>query len=59
LFFNFVKENKRHFCLYKTATQGVSLWRFHVYMCYSPNWFTSSIFLVSTLVSFLQWLQKV
>jgi hypothetical protein len=32
------------------ATQGVSLWHFHVYMYYSLIWFIPSIFLLSTLV---------
>jgi hypothetical protein len=53
LFYNFVKERKWHFCLFKIATQGVSLGHFHVYMYYSPIWFISSIFLLSTLVPFL------
>jgi hypothetical protein len=30
--------------------QRVSLWYFHVYMYYNPNWFIPSIFLLSTLV---------
>jgi hypothetical protein len=52
------KKNKRkkwHFCLFKIkiATQGVSLWQFHVYMYYNPSWFISCIFLHSTLVPFL------
>jgi hypothetical protein len=25
--------------LFKIATQEVSLWHFHVYMYYNPNWF--------------------
>jgi hypothetical protein len=45
VFSNFVKEKKWHFCLFKIATQGVSLWYFHVYMYYSPIWVISSIFL--------------
>jgi hypothetical protein len=32
LFSDFVREKKWHFCLFKIATQGVSLWHFHVYM---------------------------
>jgi hypothetical protein len=44
--------NKRHFCLYMIAIQGVSLWHFHIYMYYSPNWFITSIFLPFTLVPF-------
>jgi hypothetical protein len=43
----------------KVVTQGVSLWYFHVYMYYNPNWFVSPIFLHSTLVPFLWWLQTV
>jgi hypothetical protein len=49
----FCKRKKWQFCLFKIATQGVSLWHFHVYMNYSLIWFTSSIFLFSTLVNFL------
>jgi hypothetical protein len=45
--------------LFKIATQGVSLWHFHVNMYYNLNWFISSIFLLSTLVPFLWWLQQV
>jgi hypothetical protein len=37
----------------KVATQEVSLWYFHVYMCYSPNLFSSSNYLHSTLMLFL------
>jgi hypothetical protein len=43
---------KWHFCLFKIATQGVSLWHFHVYMNYNPNWLNSSIVLLSILVPF-------
>jgi hypothetical protein len=32
LFSNFAKEKKWHFCLFKIATQGISLWHFHVYI---------------------------
>jgi hypothetical protein len=42
-----------HFCLFKIAIQGDSLWHFHVYMYYNMNWFISSIFLLSPLISFL------
>jgi hypothetical protein len=45
--------------LFKIVIQGVSLWYFHVYMYYNPNLFISSIFLLSTLVSFLWWFQQV
>jgi hypothetical protein len=33
-FSDFAKERKKkwHFCLFRIATQGVSLWHFHVYM---------------------------
>jgi hypothetical protein len=34
---NFVKEKKWQFCLFKIATQGVSLWHFHVHM-HIPHW---------------------
>jgi hypothetical protein len=55
LFTDFVEEKQKtqHFCLFeiKVATQGVSLWYFHVYMYHNPNWFISSI-LHSTLSSF-------
>jgi hypothetical protein len=30
--------------LFKITTQVVSLWHFHVYMYYNPNWFISSFF---------------
>jgi hypothetical protein len=33
----FCKRKKWHFWLFKIATQGVSLWHFHVYMYYKPN----------------------
>jgi hypothetical protein len=56
LFSDFVKEKKMKF-LFKKATQGVFLWHLHVYMYYNPNWFVSSIFLLSTLVPFLWWFQ--
>jgi hypothetical protein len=55
--------------LFKIATQGVSLWHFHVcecvcmcvcvYICNNLNWFSSSIVLLSTLVPFLWWFQQV
>jgi hypothetical protein len=44
------KEKTWHLCLFKKATQGVSLWDFYVYTHYSPIWFISSIFLLYTLV---------
>jgi hypothetical protein len=43
----------------KILIQGVSLWHFHVYMYYNPTWFIFSVFLLSTLVPFLQWFQQV
>jgi hypothetical protein len=49
------RKKKWHFCLFKTVTQGISLWHVHVYMYYSPVYFISFIFLLSTLVPFL-WL---
>jgi hypothetical protein len=49
---------KRPFCLYKIAIQGVSLWHFHVYMYCNLNWFTPSIFLLSTLVPLVRWFQQ-
>jgi hypothetical protein len=48
-----------YFYLFKIAIQGVSLWPFHVYMYCNPNCFICSIFLLSTLVPFLWWLQQV
>jgi hypothetical protein len=46
LFSNFVKAKKKwYFCSFKIATQGVSLWHFHVYLYYSPIRFISSLFL--------------
>jgi hypothetical protein len=43
------KKKKWHFCSFKIVTQGVSLCQFH----YSPIWFISCIFPLSTLVLFL------
>jgi hypothetical protein len=57
--FLFSVFEKRHFCLYKIAIQGVLLWHFHVYMFCNLNWFIPSIFLLFTLVNFLWWIQKV
>jgi hypothetical protein len=56
LFSDFVEERiKWHFCLFviKVAIQGISLWYFHVYVYYNPNWFISSIFFSFYLSSFL------
>jgi hypothetical protein len=55
LFSDFVKGQKLYFCLFKIATHGIFYWHFHVCMYYNPNWFISSIFLLSTLVLFLWW----
>jgi hypothetical protein len=46
----FVKE-KNFFGLFRIATQGVSLWHLCMCMYYNLNWFISSIFLLSNLVS--------
>jgi hypothetical protein len=52
LFSSFVKEKKKTFLfVYKSYTGS---WEF-----YNPNWFISSIFLLSTLVSILWWVQQV
>jgi hypothetical protein len=53
LFSVFVK-NKMALCLFKIATQEVSLWYSHVCMYYNPKWFIPSIFLLSTLVPVLR-----
>jgi hypothetical protein len=58
------KKRKRktwYFSLFeiKVTTQRVSLWYFHVYMYFNPNWFISSSFLHSALVPFLGWFQLV
>jgi hypothetical protein len=50
---------KRYFCLFKIAIQGISLLHFHVHMYYNLNWFMPSIFLFSTLVPVLLWFQQV
>jgi hypothetical protein len=52
LFSDFVKTKRFYFFLFKIAIQGVSLWHFYIYMYCNLNWFISSIFLLSTLVSF-------
>jgi hypothetical protein len=58
MFSVFVKKRKTwHFCLFKIAILRVSLWHFHVYVYYNPNCFIFSIFLFSTLVPFLWWVQ--
>jgi hypothetical protein len=41
--FMFSIFQKRHFCLFKIVIWGVSLWHFHVYMYYNPNWFIPCI----------------
>jgi hypothetical protein len=45
-----MKRKTWHFCYFeiKIATQGVSLWYFHAYMCYTHNWFVSTNYLHST-----------
>jgi hypothetical protein len=53
------RRRKKMPFLVNKATQGVSLWHFHVYMYYSPIWFISSVFLISILVPFLWWFQLV
>jgi hypothetical protein len=45
--------------LLKIALQGIFLWHFHVHMYYNLNWFISSIFLLSPLVTFLWWFQQI
>jgi hypothetical protein len=45
--------------LFKIPIQSVSLWHFHAYMYYNPNWFIPFIFLFSTLVPFLWWFHQV
>jgi hypothetical protein len=52
---------KNIFCLFKVFIQGVSLWYFHVYMYYNPNWFIPFIFLflLSILIPFLWWFQQI
>jgi hypothetical protein len=59
LFYHPVHSWKQHFCLFKIAMQGVLLWHFHGYMCYNPNCFIPSIFLLSASVPFLWWFQQV
>jgi hypothetical protein len=41
--------------LFKIPTQWISFWHILVYMYCSLIWFISSIFLLSTLLSFLLW----
>jgi hypothetical protein len=55
------KKRKRQFCLFeiKVATQGVSLWYFHVYVYPDPKLVHLLYFLHSMLVSFLRWFQPV
>jgi hypothetical protein len=53
------KKEKWHFYLFKIATQGVSLWHFHVYMYYSLIGVISYVFFLSTLIPFLLWFQLV
>jgi hypothetical protein len=51
----FCKRKEWHFCLFKIAIQGVSLWHFCVYMYCNLNWFISSLFLLYSIVPFLWW----
>jgi hypothetical protein len=39
------------FCLFKIATQGVSLWHFHVYMFYNLNRFILFFFYLSPFLT--------
>jgi hypothetical protein len=65
LFSSFVHENKWHFCLYKIAIQGISLWHLHTH----THTHTHVLFIfrlvhllylfISTLVPYLWWLQSV
>jgi hypothetical protein len=41
---NIIKDEIMNFFLFKMAIQGVSLWHFHVYVCYNFNWFISIFF---------------
>jgi hypothetical protein len=69
LFYLSVLHFFSHFCLFEIAIQGVSLWHFHIYICvyiyiyiciyHNPKWFIPSIFLLSTLIPFLWWFQRV
>jgi hypothetical protein len=45
-----INKKTTHFLLFeiKVFTKGISLWYFHVYMYYHPNWFVSSIFFILT-----------
>jgi hypothetical protein len=38
-----IYKSKTMTFLFKIATQGVSLWHFHVYVYYQPSWFIFSI----------------
>jgi hypothetical protein len=49
LFFVF---EKKHFCLFKVAVQGISFWHFHSYMYYNSNCLIPSIFFLSTLIPY-------
>jgi hypothetical protein len=58
--FCFCKKKKKIIIItfmFKIDT-GCSLWHFHVCIYYNLNWFTPSIFLLSTLVPFLRWFQQ-
>jgi hypothetical protein len=58
LILEFYTRKTWHFWLFKIAIWGISLWHFHVYMYYCLIWLISSIFLLSTLVTFLWWFQR-
>jgi hypothetical protein len=60
-FVEFIKRKKLTFFWFeiKVVTKGISLWYFHVYMYYNPNWFISSNFLHSILIPFLWWFQLI
>jgi hypothetical protein len=51
------KKNMTFFFEINVATQGVSFQYFHVYMCYTPNYFIFSNYLHSSWVHFLWWFQ--
>jgi hypothetical protein len=55
----FCKRKKCPFYLFKIVTQEVPLCHFLIYKYYSSIWFTSSIFLICTLVPFLWWFHTV
>jgi hypothetical protein len=44
--------------MFNIDIEVISMWHFHVYIYYNPNWFIS-VFLFSNLVPFLWWFQLV